>query len=392
MRIKQFKRFAFLIAVVSVLAGCSAPKKEPAPPTTIAYNSDFIADEGAHFELPNEFWYVTGKLDSKKGPYYFTAHFHKAGSEYIHTRNGYNSLRAPDGKYDYRSFGQGLARRLAENYLKEKIDKFPGDKRYPGILEKLQNDKSVHFYTMSEEERSLYRGRLFIDFGKNHFERTGETELKYSLKLDTWAGPLDLKMEALTNPLTFPARNPMKIGEGNMQGYFFPRMKVEGTIKGEDGDVQVSGTAWYNHLFGRPHISASARDEIIAQRLDNGATLVIACFYNSYGELKNTNIAYMKPDGSVDHSWTPVVKPLKEWKSDISRTTYPIAWKIEGGDISGTVRPLYDKAEVMLDEGVGPFWLGPCEFSGRLGKNPWRNRVKGEGFCRVVGKEEKPKP
>jgi len=382
-RMKMKKNFFLSAAAVilAIMAGCSAPEVKQTPPT-IGYSADFIADEGAHFELPSEFWYLTGKLDSKEGPYYFASHFHKAGSQFIHTRNGYNSIRTPDGKYDYRSFGQGLVRTLAENYLREKIEKFPGDSRYPEILKNLGKDKSIHFYTMNEEERALYRGRLFIDFGKNHFERTGETKLEYELKLDTWVGPLDLKLEALTDPVVFPAANPIRIGEGNMQGYFFPRVKAAG----------VSGTIWYNHIFGMPHHSASGREEIITQRLNNGGAFVIACYYNSYGELKNTNVAYIRPDGTLDYKANIKIKQEKTWRSDISRNTYPVSWSIEGGEFSGKITPTFENSEMMLEEGVGAFWLGPCSFRGRIGRNPWKGVVAGEGFCRVVGTEDKPKP
>ncbi|MFC1474706.1 lipocalin-like domain-containing protein [bacterium] len=396
----MMKYAAAVFAVVILAVGCSTPKKEqelktapkadPAPPT-ISMDDGFMVDEGAHFELPNEFWYVTGKLDSEEGPYYFTAHFHKAGNSYIHTRNGYNSLRAPDGKYDYRSFGL-LVKVLAENKLKEKIEKFPDDTRYPDILAKLQSNESEHFSLLEEDKRGLHRGKLFIDFGNNHFERVSDEKLEYDLKLDTWAGALDLKMEASTDPLTFPSKSPLRMGDGNMQGYFFPRVKVSGTLKGEDGETELTGTAWYNHIFGKPDKAVSARHEIITQRLENGAAFVIANYYDSFGELGSSNIAYMNPDGSVVRDWTADVKPIKSWNSGISRFSYPISWKIEGGDISGVVEPQFEESELMIDEGVGTFWLGPCTFNGKIDGKLLGGKVSGDGFCKVTGTEEKPEP
>jgi len=349
-------------------------------------NEKLYKNEGAHFELPFEFWYVTGTLETPDGPAEYAAHFHRVGDMYMHVRSGYNSLRLPGEGYDFRSFGMGAVQVLAQNSLKEMIEKYPGDDRYPEILAKLESGESGHFYKIPEDQRRMHRNELHIDLGGNRFVRVSETSFEYGLKINTWAGPLDLVLEATSDPIVFDMTAPLLVGDGELQGYSLPNVRAKGVLERDGEKIDVEGNAWIHHFWGKPDGTAMARFEIITQNLDNGGAFFIANFYDK-NELQNSNTAYLQPDGTVAFDWQVGVEPRETYTSTVSRRKYNIGWMVDG-DLRGRIVPLEEESEIMLEEGVGAFWLGPCAFEGDLEK-AGESGVSGRGFCRVVGTEQK---
>ncbi len=387
------KKLIVLISTIAVgivfLAGCSSvPDGKPAMPTTGADKLNY-KNEGAHFESPFEYWYVTGHLDTDEGRLYFATHFHRVGSVYMQTRNAYNSLRLPDGSYDYRSVGDGFIQTLTGNKLKEKMERYPDMKIYKEIHDKLVNNESEHFTYVPEEDRPMYRNKLFIRMNKNSIERATDTTYLYNLKLDTWAGLLDLKMEAVSEPVRLFQDNIVHVGGGSLIWYAKPWLDVKGTFDRNGKQQQVSGEAWMTHMWGTPDPRAMYSQEFIMLRLNNGGAFLLINLYDKDKKLANTKFVYQKPDGTLETGMKVTTEPVDTWKSKATFETYNTGWKTSG-DFTGTVKALYPDSEIMLDYGVGAFWLGPCRFEGKMGASLFSPEITGEGFCRVVGTEDKP--
>lgn len=383
-----------IIAAVAILmTGCSSvPDGRPAPPQKDPGDRFVYRNEAAHFQKPFEYWYVTGRLETADGPMYFVSHFHKVGNTFMHSRNGYNSLRLPDGSYDYRSYGDGIIQTLAVNKLKEKIERYPKIDKYEDILAKLESGESEHFSYVPEEDRPMYQTKLFIRMNRNRLERATQSAYIYDLELDTWAGILDLEMESVSSAIDLYQENKVKVGGGSLLWNSIPWLDVNGTFEysevGKETE-EVSGVASFNHLWGTPDPRAMYSQEFIQIRLNSGGSFLLLNFYNKDGELSNTTFVHQLPDGTIDTGKVVKTEAIDKWKSEASQKIYGTSWKLSG-DFSGTVEAIYNDSEIMLEQGVGAFWIGPCSFNGAMGDSLFAPKVTGEGFCRVVGTEPRP--
>jgi len=374
-----------------------APRQETTGKPELASNEQFYKDEGAHFDLPYEQWTLCGRLRARDGsPYLFTAIYNKAGEMFLQARNGYNTLRLPDGRYDYRAYGQGLVRTLVSNMFKDKAKSYPDQPYFAEMGARLEASDTEHFETLPDEHYVIYRGQLFNSFGKNVFERVSKSDFSYGLDLNTWAGLMKLSLKSEADPMYFDAQHPMIVDSasggsniGMLQGYMFPRLKAVGAISIDGNEIELNGDVWFDHLFGRPDGAAMSFITFISLRLSNGGDLFIANFYGADGSLKNRNSLMRKPDGTIVRGKKVDLRPLRQWHSKKTYTVYDIAWMLSGAGVEGRVwpDPGAEDSEVMLEDGIGGFWLGPCGFKGRIS---WMGgELTGEGFCRSVSTKEK---
>jgi predicted secreted hydrolase len=388
------------IAILGIAVACAA-KNAKLPPLTLANDQQFYKDEGAHFEFYYEQWIAEGTLKTADGrKLSFAALFNKAGSQFMQVRNGYNFLRLPDGRGDYRSFGQGVIKVLVSDLLKQKIQDHPDDKSLVQALGLLDTDKSTHFKNLPDGKYPLYRGRLFMNFGDNRFERISKNVLLYDLDLKTWAGMANLKLKAKTDPLTFDSGNLMLVSMEDQNrlrpkkdvilGYAFPRVSVTGTVFFGGKKTAVAGDAMIEHWWGIPDGRAMVSFVSIFQRLDNGGAMFIMQNYDFDQKLRNSHLLIQTPDGQLMRNKPVSLVATKKWESPVSYTKYETAWKVGGGVVSGTVKidPGAENSELMFDRGVGTFLIAPCSFDGKVGKNK-PIAVKSTGFCRIAPHPER---
>ncbi len=382
-----------------IITGCSGPAGIPAP--KINEDKKFYYDEGAHFEIGTEFWSVHGFLnyvneDAGKDPMVFTAQFHRAGNSFMHARSGYNSIRLSDGSYDYSSFGMGIFMGVIKDLLRMKIEKYPEAEYLKYILNEFEAGNYTKYIRLTDGEYDLYRTYLYINYGANRFERVSESEFKYELDLNTSLGKLNLKMNAETDPMLYTADNIMYVtlqsqnrdeDAGKFQGYAFPFVKVSGMMNTEDGEKAVEGIAWFEHWWGNPEGPAMENRTSVYQRTSDGGAFMVNEFRSKDGKLKNSYLHIIRPDGSVEKSEQIELEPVSSWKSPVSLTEYNSGWKVAGDNpVSGiiSIDKKYQNSEIMLEEGIGNFWLGPCSFSGKVEKGILKKKLDGEGFCRVI--------
>lgn len=381
---KIIKAFMLALVVIVFLAGCSAPVKQYAQAQEQT-NEELYKNEGAHFELPYEFWMVSGELKTEKGPAYYGGYFHKVGSQFFHSRNGYNYLRLPDGKYDFRSFGQPMVRQLAGGALSEMIRAFPDDARYPAIKAKLDANESERFYQMSEEEMPMHRGRLFINFAGNRMERMNNKKYEYEVDIQSWAGPLNLKLSTPYDPIIMDQDNSIAIKNGEMQGIAFFDLETSGKMNVQGAEENVTGSSMMVHLFGQPGAVGGGRNDMFFIRMSNNDVMFVSAYHDRKDELMNMNAYYLVPGEEVKNKIPMLSIVTDAWSSELTKVDYPVEWDVSSDEAQGTVKMLYKDSEVMLEQGVGSFLMGPCEFVGKKGEGFTAPKVTGKGICRVTG-------
>ncbi len=395
--VRNLKIMLGSVLVIFILAGAAAALV-PGSVKGLEKDEKFYVDEGAHFELPYEEWSSFGTLKTDDGRILtYTEIFHKAGVSYIHARNGYNSLRRPDGRYDYRSFGQGLIKGLTGNALRDNLEKHPDDSFYKETLAALEADKSEHFQLLKEGDYPLHRGRMFMKFGENRLERMNKLKFTYELNANTWAGLLSIRLNAKHPPMIFDSEHPRIVSAkvnrdlgqlGALVSYTFSDIEATGTIMLDGRPVRVSGNVWLEHIWGQPDGMAMAKTIIIYQHLRNGSSFIIAQYYNMNGTLENNNFIFVKPDGLTDYKNASSLKPIGSWTSPVSSIIYETGWALKGKAVSGRVEAAAgaENSEIMLEQGVGAFWFGPCNFKGTV----YGKKLEGQGFCRVVSPDTTP--
>jgi predicted secreted hydrolase len=390
-----------LAAGIAALAAAICFAQKPASSATeLAGSESFYKDEGAHFEVPFEYWSVQGVLreDGSDKPIYFTAHFNRAGSGYFHVRNGYTSLRLADGSHDYRSFGMGVVQSLGQDLLLMRAEQRPDFPAFRRTYERAKDGELDHFTLVPEESAAMHRGRLYINLGGNRLERTSTSAFDYEVDLNSWAGLLKLSLLAGREPLYFDSSRPLRVESlndfygpdaGMLVGYAVPRLKVSGSLATKDGEIKLSGEAWLEHWWGKPKGEAMAQSAKSLLSFPDGGDMLAVKFYDADGGQVSSVALYKAPDGSMQRDNEVSFDALESWTSPDTLTIYDVGWKIESEYARGEISPAQGAkdSELMLMRGVGGFWFGPCEFKGateRAASMP----ASGFGFCRFASVKE----
>jgi len=374
--------------------------KPTASASELAGSESFYKDEGAHFEVPFEYWSVQGVLreDGADKPIYFTAHFNRAGSGYFHVRNGYGSLRLADGAHDFRSFGMGVVQTLGKDLLQMRAEQRPDFPAFRRAYELAEKGEFENFTLTPEEDAAMHRGRLYINLGGNRLERMSNSAFDYQIDLNTWAGVLKLSLLSGREPLYFDANRPVRVESvsdlygpeaGMLVGYAVPRLKVSGSLAAKDGDIKLSGEAWLEHWWGKPKGEAMAQSAKMLLSFPDGGDLLAVKFYDTKGGQVSAVALYKAPDGSMQRDNEVSFSALESWTSPDTLTIYDVGWKIESEYARGEIRPAQGAkdSELMLMRGVGGFWFGPCEFTGSV-ERAAAMPASGFGFCRFASIKE----
>ncbi|WP_170337038.1 lipocalin-like domain-containing protein [Ruegeria arenilitoris] len=130
-------------------------------------------------------------------------------------------------------------------------------------------------------------------------------------------------------------------------GYSITRLTVDGTVDQEQGKIRVTGTAWYDHLWGElpvPGAGPVAWDRLQLQ-LEDGAEISAVRSRRIDGRgAASVNGAIFEPNGEVISLDEGTIKmtAFRTWQSPYTGVEYPIEWQLEGPDLDITIEPLFD--------------------------------------------------
>ena len=331
----------------------------------------FPADHGPHPDFRNEWWYVTGNLDSEKGRRFgfeltiFRFSLTPPGTESFEDVSAWRSSQVYIGHFALTDGGKRQFH-VAERYSRGALG-LAGAEAEPFRV--WLDDWSMVEARPSERPREEY------EFGLPWQLQANDGEIDLNLMLTPQKPPVLNGVNGLSQKAAMA---------GNASYYYsITRLLTEGTLQiGSDAYV-VSGLSWLDREWGSVALSRDQEGwDWYALQLSDGSELM---FYNLRRRDGSQDIhsagTLTLVDGSTVHLSRDdlTVEVLDTWQSPRGGR-YPIAWQIAIPEhkLSLTIDPLLDAQELIT---AVRYWEGAVDVRGERGDTP----ITGRGYVELTG-------
>ena len=300
---------------------------------------EFPRDAGAHPGHRIEWWYVTGHLETKRGPMGFQVTFFR--------------FRNPDAESNPSRFSPKqllFAHAALADPAKGKLLSGQRSARMlEGVVETSTEDTAISMDDWSlVREGGRYRTRVQAD--------------SFALELDfTPTQPVLLQGEA-----GFSRKGPTTA----QASYYYsePHLRVAGRVASQGEWIDVAGTAWLDHEWSSELLADEAQGwDWLGASLDGGAALMAFRIRGRDGKPLWASATYRAPGGSVQTFDASQVTftPKRTWKSPRTSATYPVAMEVAVGPMKWTLEPLMDDQELDARSSTGTvYWEGAVRMDG----------------------------
>lgn len=166
-------------------------------------------------------------------------------------------------------------------------------------------------------------------------------------------------------------------------GYSLTRLTVEGTVDQGQGEEAVTGTAWFDHLWGElpvPGAGPVAWDRVQLQ-LEDGTDISVVRSRRTDGRgAPAVNGVIFEPGGAVLSldDGTFQMTASRTWRHPSTGAKYPIEWRIVGPELDISIGPLSD---AQGHDFSAPLWSGLVQVRGNRAQTP----VSGFGTLQLTG-------
>ncbi len=338
-------------------------------------NRDFVfpADHGPHPDFRNEWWYITGNLDSENG--------RRFGFELTIFRF---SLTPPGTE----SSAEVSAWRGNQVYIGHFAVTDAGERQFH--VAQRYSRGSLGLAGAVADPFRVWLDNWSIAGARRGGETQDESEFGRPWRLQASDGEIALDLTLV------PQKPPVLNGvnglsqkaamAGNASYYYsITRLQTEGTLKIGDREFVVSGLSWLDREWGSSGLSRDQDGwDWYALQLSDGSDLMFYNLRRSDGRQDMYSAGTLTlADGSTVHLSKDdlIIEVLDTWQSPRGGR-YPIAWKIEVPDanLSLTIDPLMDAQELVT---TVRYWEGAVDVSGRHGTTP----ITGRGYVELTGYE-----
>jgi geranylgeranyl pyrophosphate synthase/predicted secreted hydrolase len=254
----------------------------------------------------------------------------------------------------------------------------------------------------------VFEGPVHVGMRKFELDFAGSRYLKnddgsYTLELD------DRKV-GVGCTLTFHPQKPVTRhgDDGVVRGptgedmfyYFIPRCRVEGSVTYRGGAHPVAtGQGWYDHEFGgpRPQSEADAAKQPAAEeervdvawnwaavQLDSGDEITAYALVRvDDNKVLGQWLIHIDQAGYRHEHRALTFAPSTPWRSTRTFYDYPLAWRLEAGDIALEIDAAFADQEFITCISKPAFWEGRTRVHGTIGGRP----VSGLGYIERSGFE-----
>jgi predicted secreted hydrolase len=307
-----------IVAMPATVAGNSTPALRQADP---AYRIRFPEDEGSHPAFGEEWWYVSGWLDSADGD--------ALGFQITFFR-----LRRDHGE-DGRSLSEPRQIFIGHVALSDPVQgaalhdqrSAPADS---GQAEAREGAMDVRMgdWSLAKEASGAY----VVDFPARDFT--------LALRLEPTQSPM------LNGDHGYSQKTPDPTVASHY--YSVPQLAVDGTLTRTGRVLPVTGTAWLDReWFTAPEWIAQPRWDWIGINLTDGGALMASRVrdHNShplwaFGSIRDASGA-LTVLGPTEVTFTP----LRQWRSSRTGIVFPVAWRVRVGGREMTIEPMMDDQE-----------------------------------------------
>ena len=193
------------------------------------------------------------------------------------------------------------------------------------------------------------------------------------LRLDNWSlqfaeGAGEMQIAASIGPTArisldlVPAKTAITPGPGTaaapFMGYAVPRLHAKGVLTTLQGDVALSGVAWFEHLWGDlPFPGGPTATDRLVLHVGDGSELSVTRTRRRDGTGRPTVDGFVvHPDGEVEQvSEETRLTPTGTWRQVHGEAEYPIRWTLVQDDRELAITPVVDD---QLHAFLTPIWSG----------------------------------
>ncbi len=317
----------------------------------------FPRDAGSHPGHRIEWWYVTGHLDSSRGPLGFQVTFFRV-------RNP-----AAEGNASRFNAGQLLFAHaaLADPANGRLLHDQRSARLLAGLVEARVGDTDVRIDDWAlVREGGGYRARIAAD-----------------------TFTLDLALAPTQPVLLQGERGFSRKGPGDTHASYYysePQLAVRGRVTVKGKVEELTGTAWLDHEWSSELLAPNAAGwDWLGANLEDGGALMAFRIRALDGSTLWTS-ATVRPRGGepqVIPGSSVSFRPLRTWRSPRSGTTYPVAMEVRVAGRAWQVDPLMDDQELDARASTGTlYWEGAI----RLRSN---DGAAGRGYLELTGYAER---
>lgn len=318
------------------------------------YRLRFPHDEGSHPAFRTEWWYITGWLVREEAePIGFQVTFFRTRPAI--DENNPSAFAARQIIIAHAALSEARRGRLVHD-------------------QKLA--RAVFGLAGADEERT----HVWIDDWM--LSQDGVT---YAIRIPAREFVLDLKLAAQQPPLLqgdsgYSRKGPRP--ESASYYYSIPHLVVRGALIEGGRRSNVSGSAWLDHEWSSSYMDerASGWDWIGINLADGGALMAFRMRERGGGTLWAGG-AYRTAAG-VRRTFSPdevAFTPTRMWRSPRTGATYPVAFRVNAGDLDIAIDPLMDDQEHDTRTTVGTVYWEGAVTARIVGK------IAGRGYLELTG-------
>lgn len=342
--------FSLFSVIVSGVCVFPAAGFDPVVP---GHKLEFPRDAGAHPGHRIEWWYVTGQLESAKGPVGFQVTFFRVRNP---EADGNASRFSPKQLL----FAHAALADPAEGRL---LHAQRSARALEGLVEARTGELGVRIDDWSLERE-----------GRGYRARISASDFAFELELRPTQPPLPQGEGG------FSRKGP----SGRHASYYYsePQLQVTGrvVIRGRPRDVK--GHAWLDHEWSSELLAEDAAGwDWLGANLDDGSALMAFRIRATNGETLWANALLRARDGLTTPFGAETVSftPRRSWKSPRTGVSYPVAMEVRVGPQMWTLEPLMDDQELDARASTGTlYWEGAVRLRSQAG-------ALGSGYLELVG-------
>lgn len=172
----------------------------------------------------------------------------------------------------------------------------------------------------------------------------------------------------------------------------FPRLVAKGSIKLKGKKYNVSGLAWFDHQkCNLPHMTPVVGWDWFSILFDDNTELMFFRLRDKKGiSEKHLGGSFIDRDGKLTKLLPKdvVLSSISEWKSQKTGIVYPSGWvmQVPKLDISIKILPCVNEQEMdTILTSMTSYWEDACDVSGTKSGN----KIKGQSYVELVGYDKR---
>ena len=300
---------------------------------------EFPRDAGAHMGHRVEWWYVTGSLETKRGPMGFQVTFFR--------------FRNPEADANPSRFAPKQLLFAHAALADPSKGRLLADQRSARIVEDVAYAATTDTGVAIDDWRLAREGTGY---------RTRIAGEGFALELDF----------APTQPILLQGeRGFSRKGPNPVQASYYysePHLRVTGRVSSQGESLDVTGFAWLDHEWSSEVIAEEAQGwDWLGANLEDGGALMAFRMRGKDGAPLWAAATHRAPGGATT-SFSPAqvsFAPRRKWKSPRTGATYPVAMDVTVGTMRWTLEPLMDDQELDARSSTGTvYWEGAVRLSG----------------------------